>query len=390
MFLLSHKGHWGLKGRLARCSLFGVLWLAYQKGVNQISKVAKNTSVIEINGNKYDAVTGQVVGAVRRVADQVKPATGVIDGFIRRPSTKRAPRADGSPKAQNITRQLQKSKTLMRRAVAKPKMATESNLRARSPGPKPGQLLRAKVVAQSTRVSRFSNPLNSNRSMRHDAVSGQVLPPSAGGSRGAATTAATVPSLVASISSSNLERLLDDALFKADSHREMLRRQLAGNGPIGRIKLMPKWLSIGSSLLVVLLLGAFFAWQNIPQVSMRLAANKAHVSAAVPAYTPTGFKFASPVSSTAKAVTIQYKAGTDNSQKFSISQQASNWDSSTLASTVGSKSSQVQTAQVNGNTVYIYGSSNNATWVNHGVLNTLTDQAGLTSDQILKIAGSMQ
>jgi hypothetical protein len=40
---------------------------------------------------------------------------------------------------------------------------------------------------------------------------------------------------------------------------------------------------------------------------------------------------------------------------------------------------------VAGNTVYIYGARNDAAWVNNGVLYTIKDYAGLTSDQIIKI-----
>ncbi|HXY17956.1 MAG TPA: DUF4367 domain-containing protein [Candidatus Nitrosopolaris sp.] len=356
--------------------------------------MAKNTSIIELNGNKYDAVTGQLLGAVKRVAGQVKPVAGVIDGFVRKPvAAIAAKQPTPGRKVQKAGRRPQKSRTLMRGAVAKYAEARKTvpglRLKARSDRPKAGQLLRAKVVGRTDRISRFGAAGNV---MKSEALVGQVLPPAvARSSRGSssASSAQAMPSLVASISPHRLERLLDEALLRADSHREMLKRQLAGNSPWGRIKLMPRWLSVGASLLVVLLLGGFFAWQNIPQVSMRVAASKAHISAAVPAYTPSGFRFAAPASNIAKAVTISYQAAGDSGQKYSISQQASSWDSSTLASSVNSQSDQVQTSQVNGTTVYIYGSDNNAAWVDNGILHTLKDQANLSVDQIKDIVGSM-
>jgi hypothetical protein len=366
--------------------------------------VSKNssTSIIEINGKRYDAVTGQLIGAVKRVARQVKPAVGVIDGFVRRPSGRKTTNqtirsAPQQRHVQNIQRQPQKSQTLMRRAVARYTQVLASNdnprPKARSTKLRPSQTLRAKTVAQNDKVNRFGNPLNTAKAiMKNTPLVGQVItrPTALTAPQSGVVAASTqaMPSLVASVSPRNLERLLDEALTRADYHKDMIRRQLAGNSLWGRIKLMPRWLSIGVSSLVVLLLGSFFAWQNIPQVSMRLATNEAHVSASIPSYTPVGFAIAVPVSHTNKAVTIEFKSSEDSSQTFSITQQASNWDSSTLAASVGAKSDQVQTS--NGTTVYIYGANNNASWVNRGVLHTLSDQAGLSSDQIRSIADSMQ
>ena len=123
---------------------------------------------------------------------------------------------------------------------------------------------------------------------------------------------------------------------------------------------------------------------------MRVEASEAHVSAAVPSYTPLGYSFAAPVSHSGQAVTIKFTSSDNSAQNFSITQKTSNWDSATLAANIGSESAQVQTSQINGTTVYIYGASNNASWVNHGVMHTLDNHAGLSSDQILKIAGSTQ
>jgi hypothetical protein len=368
--------------------------------------VSKNTSVIEINGNRYDAVTGQLVGVVKKMTGQVSPASRVMDGFIKKPAdakifSKHLSKLPAKKVVANSAgRQPQKSQTLMRSAVAKYAEArtaiSGSQSKAHSLRPKPGRIVRAETVPKNSKVHRFGGPLFAARSiMKNTPVVGQVMP-RAGGSATAsssamvAASAQPLPNLVASLSPHHLERLLDEALTRADYHKDLLRRQLAGNSPWGRIKLMSRWLSLGVSFLVVMLLAGFFAWQNIPQVSMRMAASQTHVSATVPSYRPSGFSFAAPVSHSDKAVTIKYQAGANSAQNYSVTQQNSNWDSTTLAASVGSKSAQVQTSQVNGTTVYIYGTSNNASWVNHGVLSTLNNQADLSSDQILEIAGSMQ
>lgn len=366
--------------------------------------MSKNTSVIEINGNRYDAITGQLIGAVKKMASQVNPAGRVIDGFIKKPSANRASKPDPKVAAkrrvvQNAAHQPQKAQTLMRNAVTRYAQAFTSNNtsqpKARSTSPKPGQVLRAKIVPKNAKVNRFNKPLFATRTTaREDAVTGRVIRPAKlSTTRSASLVAATaqpLPSLVASLSPRRLEYLLDEALTRADYHKDLLRRQLAGNSPWGRIKLMSKWLTVGVSSLVIVLLAGFFAWQNIPQVSMRVAASEAHVSAAVPSYTPLGYSFTAPVSRNGQAVTIKFTSTDNTAQNFSISQQTSNWDSATLAANIGSKNTQVQTSQINGTTVYIYGASDNARWVNHGVLHTLDNHASLSSDQILKIAGSTQ
>jgi hypothetical protein len=47
--------------------------------------VGKTSGVIDINGTDYDIATGRVVGAVKRMAGQVKmpSSSQVIDGFIK-------------------------------------------------------------------------------------------------------------------------------------------------------------------------------------------------------------------------------------------------------------------------------------------------------------------
>jgi hypothetical protein len=189
--------------------------------------------------------------------------------------------------------------------------------------------------------------------------------------------------MIASASHQQLERLLDHALTHASAHKQARRSRTKG---LKRITLAPKWLTLGATSLAVLLVAGFFAWQDIPQVSMRVAATQAHVSATVPAYTPAGYNFVAPASANNNKVTIDYKAPTGS---FAISQQASNWDSSSVAANAAPASTQVQSSQINGTTVYIYGNSNNAEWVNHGVLFNLTDKANLSSDQILKIANGL-
>lgn len=150
---------------------------------------------------------------------------------------------------------------------------------------------------------------------------------------------------------------------------------------------MPKWLTVGASALVLTTAAGLFAWQNIPQVAVKVASSRASVNASAPAYTPEGYRFSAPISYTKGLVTVRYQSA--NGQSYEITQQSSRLDSTSLASTVLSSEANVQTSQVKGNTVYIYGDKNDATWVNNGVRYTIVDNAGLDSNQILRIAGSL-
>ncbi len=120
-------------------------------------------------------------------------------------------------------------------------------------------------------------------------------------------------------------------------------------------------------------------------MSVKLAAFRAHISASVPAYKPSGYALTSPATAKDGAVLLKYTSATDNSQGFDIAQKSSNMTSVSLAQTIVPAGAQVQTSQVGGNTVYIYGQNNDAAWVNNGVLYTISDHAKLSSDEIIKI-----
>jgi hypothetical protein len=195
--------------------------------------------------------------------------------------------------------------------------------------------------------------------------------------------------MVTSASHQKLEQLLDQALARADAHKQARHRQLAKRNLWQRIKFAPRWLSISSSVAIVLLLAGFFIWQNIPQIAMRVAASKAQVNASMPSYVPSGFSYAAPINYSRGAVSIKFKSTGGAARSYTLTQESSSWNSASLLSNAVPAEAQVQTSQVKGTTVYIYGSRNDATWVNRGVRYTLSDNANLNSDQILRIASSL-
>jgi hypothetical protein len=190
--------------------------------------------------------------------------------------------------------------------------------------------------------------------------------------------------MVASASHQKLERLLDHALTNADSHKQAMRYQaarhfwqrrwLAGNR---------RWLVL-LAVLVLIIGGLFVAWQKVPILSVKAAGMKAHLSPSVPAYTPDGYKMAGPAKAVSGTVSIKY-VSSDSAGSYEIIQAQSNLTSNSVGQNVVPKGAAVQTSQVNGNTVYIYGKENDAAWVNDGVLYTIKDHASLSSDELIKM-----
>lgn len=274
----------------------------------------------------------------------------------------------------------------MRGALKKP-AGLSSRVQTLKSGFNPQRELRAKKITKHSGVDRFGSPVNQTVKPKQ-VVHGEVIRRPSGARpaspSGPSSTAMALPSMITSASHQKLERMLDAALTGADAHKQALKRHSARHfwqrpGFLGK----RAWLKITILIIVALSAGSYFAWQKVPQLSLKVASVKTNIKAAVPSYKPEGYSLAAPASTQAGAVVIKYKAP-DSRQGFDISQKPSSLTSTSLAQTVVPAGAQVQTSQVNGNTVYIYG--NDAAWVNNGVLYTIKDHSNLTSDQILNIA----
>jgi hypothetical protein len=373
--------------------------------------VGKSSGVIDINGNQYNAITGQLVGSAKQVIQKAKSSNSFqsIDGFVRKSVTKSdlsAPikkiRSTSALKvdAKKVHQGTQKAETLMRGAVKKPAIPKPSPAN-RAQKAKTGKVLsieptrarRARETSKHTKISRFGQPKAAvepeivqkpNKLNAPGRSTAQTQTPSA------AAKAVAMPSMVTSVSHQHLERLLDQALFRADAHKQALKGRSPNQNLWQKARFAPRWVSAMCILLVLAVIGAFFAWQNIPQFSMKIAANKAHIAASIPAYSPSGFKFSGPISSSKGEVTMKFTANGDTGRNFSISQKNTSWDSaSLLANYVNPVHHNYQTSQVKGTTLYMYGDKNNATWVSNGIWYTINDEANLNSDQLMKIADSM-
>lgn len=346
------------------------------------------SSVVEVNGNRYDAASGQLIGSVKKSAQHLKSsATGVVDGFIRQssaPSRHRKTKTDTPKKpAQSVHKKVERSRTLMRSGVSRPAGKSPGAQTHKVPAAatfhEPAQTHKKSLLARATKQHRHVNRFGHVSNTSHTSTNSSAV-------RTNKTIAAlsTPTSTAAAPTSSQIERLLDQALLA--SHQKP-RKSPGSFGLIDRIRFMPRWLSLGAAVVVLGFISAFLAWQNVPQVAIKVASTRAGVNASIPSYAPEGYSFSAPLSYKKGEVLVRYQK--EAGAGYEISQQASKMDSSSLASTVLAAESNVQTSQVKGTTIYIYGDNSTATWVNNGVKYTLTGQAGLDSNQILKIAGSL-
>lgn len=345
---------------------------------------------IEINGQRYDAVTGALMGNHGALKSVQKP---VVDGFIKRPkhaTTIPVPRGGSlSPTS------AQHAKTLMRSAVKKPttvaaKTAISSQKSAkpiqraivtpRTAATSPYREHRAQQVKKSELVHKFGAPQMPAESIKKIAPL-EVRP-----------APASAPSIsVAATQKEKTADLLDRALEAAQSHNEPfynpkkpIHKRIAK-----KLGISGKVLAISTTVLAGLLIGSFYAYQNVPNLAMRVAAARAGFSAAMPGYSPSGFAFQGPVQYSAGQVIVSFRSNGDASRNYKLTQQTSTWTSDTLLSNfvaVGGK--EYQTYQDRGRTIYIYDGSN-ATWVNGGIWYQIEGNSDLTSAQLVRIAASL-
>lgn len=362
-------------------------------------------SVIELNGQMYDTSTGKLLGAAsaKHSVHKTTPAKAVsqvkhLDGFTRRPgAVKRS--ATAVPPAK-VHQQPQKSKTLMRTAVKKP--VAPAKIHAKAPATtvsgkqavdhkafmapaKPGRVIRATNTPKSTLISKFGAAAAS--------IKTEVLPvkpmPARQDTHVTHQAAPTPPVINHPKQTVAQVDPFQSALEQALSHEQPKAKKAKLHHRVARkLHVSPKIVSLASFTLVALAISGLMAYQNLPELAMRVAATRAGLSASLPSYQPSGYSLAGPIQYQPGQVTINYKSASDD-RSFNVVQKNSSWNSETLLENfVTTTNTPYQTFQSNGRTIYIYG-GNKATWVDGGIWYSIDGQSNLNSDQLLRIAESL-
>ena len=147
-------------------------------------------------------------------------------------------------------------------------------------------------------------------------------------------------------------------------------------------------ISLAGAIAVLLLLGGYLTYCNIPSISTHIAATQAGVSATFPSYQPSGYRLAEPISYQPGSVLMKFAANAAP-QSFTLTQSRSDWDSSAVLANYVLPALGRNFATTASRGLTIYSTNNAAAWVNGGVLYTIKGNATLSSDQVQRIAMSL-
>lgn len=369
-------------------------------------------NVIEINGKKYDAATGKLLSSESESKTESKQATVKSAVSTRAPARtgisvdgmmgKRRPASGTSARA---TKPVQKSQTLMRSAVKKPSPVTKPLTAPVISKAQLGQTKKrqhtAAEIKQNPMISHFGDhnqtgvkvvkkvghlPVKQPTVVRKPAP--HHAPPSISHAAKVGKTASQ-----AAVEKKNLvaAKMIESALASANAHEQppVAHHSIKRRHRIARrLGISARAVAISSTVLAGVLLGGFFAVQNVPNLSMRVAATQAGFDATMPGYNPSGFSFKGPINYSPGQVTVTFRSNTD-SREYELTQRASNWNSEALlANFVLENKQPYQAYEDRGRTLFIYGKSN-ATWVDNGIWYQVEGSSQLSTEQLIRIAASM-
>lgn len=202
-------------------------------------------------------------------------------------------------------------------------------------------------------------------------------------------TAAPAPSTPRHTPASVLkQQAIAKALHDAPSHHKQAPEHHTPRPPRSRKAQLGRALSVASASLGILVLGGYFTYLYMPNISVRVAAAQTGVDATYPSYRPTGYSLDGPIAYNNSEVKLNF-ASNAGDQTFAVTQASSRWDSSAVLENYvkPAAGNSYITTRDNGLTIYTY--DGKAAWVNNGVFYTIDGSAHLPDEQIRRIATSM-
>lgn len=299
---------------------------------------------VTINGQRYDAVTGMPVAtAPKRVVDKKPTQSSQVhrtpqrsQTLVRRAAKKPMPALKGQGRSMDIARSTKIARFAPHPVAPKPVQAAKSDIAAR---PHP-VVAKAHIAHEQRHVTASKPAAKSAQTIKEDAIVAAL---------------ATPP-----------PKPVKKSFFKRH----------------------PRFISVGSIIAIVALLGGYLTYVNMPGLSVRVASAQAGIEASYPDYRPDGYSLSGPVTFSDGEVTMKFVANT-GTRSFSITQEESSWDSSAVLNNIvkDAVGDKYITSQERGLTIYTY--SGNAAWVNAGILYTIEGDAPLSGEQIRRIATSL-
>jgi len=344
----------------------------------------RGKQTLVINGKVYDAVTGLPVAAPEKVVH--KEATVVKPAPVPAAPVAEHDHVRHAKHARNAHASTKKSATLHRQFLAKPAGAAHVGTARRKPA--------TGHVERSPQISKFAahpQPITKPAKRatavpRLDITPVKNKPAAIVAQKHALVTPSTpVKKISPALSSRSVkEQLIADRLASVDTPTSSAPKKKRGS----LFAKQPRRLSIVTASLAVMVLGGYFTYLNMPALSVRVAAAQADVAATFPDYNPDGYRFNGPVAYAPGQVAIDFVAN-GGTGKYTVTEQKSTWDSQAVYDNIVAKvadDSYVTNSQ-QGLTIYTF--KGEAAWVNKGILYTISGDAPLSNEQLLRIAGSL-
>ena len=345
---------------------------------------------ITIKGNVYDAETGNILDAQRSARTPAAAASNFHSGT-------------------------QKSHTLQRKYIKKPRTidsvapvraatpagikensAARSSQRLAAERSTPPQIIRrskrtrrVQDIRRSSNIAHFAKATTTTKpSVKHPAT--PETPDIAPTTNQLEQTARQRQAIIKQQQTRSVlpSQVIKQQAIQEATDKMLTRQQRKEVKPTKNFSLWRRLVSVGSTAIAVLLLGAYFTYINMPALSTRIAASQAGINASYPNYQPSGYSLNGPVAYQQGSVIMKFAANGSN-ENFTLVQTRSEWDSSAvLENYIKPKSrDKYTTTAANGLTIYSYGT--HAAWVNAGILYTVDGNAELAPEQIQKIAASL-
>ncbi len=357
------------------------------------------SNVIEINGRKYDASTGQLLKTAspkspKKVDGFAKPTKSTSKkGSVLTPAEVKNEVRKRAAHAHEVHKKTKKSKTLVRASTTKPKPKAKK------------KSFRSKILTSATAITQ--GPADTAKTEHAATVSKDLEKVASnvrqspkiskfytGDIQASSKDNQTVKSVSKAKKVPRKEQLIATQMAKVDTTAAPAQKK-AKKGAVKRaaakVKKSPKFTTIAATIAVALMLFGYVTYLNIPNMALRVAAVKAGFDANMPGYSPGGYSFAGPVAYSPGQITIKFNSNTDD-RSYDITQRQTSWDSKSLLDNFVKKEvasdSLYSTVYDRGLTVYIYNGSN-ASWVNGGIWYTVSGDSLLSSEQLLRIAASL-
>lgn len=342
----------------------------------------KNTLVI--NGKVYDAITGLPVAAPDAVPTPARATITVTDQAVAPAEVKAIARARSPHHAASAHRTTRRSATLRRDVLKKPTAQTQTSS------------IRRKVqighVAKSEHISHFAahpQPLQRqsapNTAKRHDITPAKHAAPAIVRHTHAKVTKPVNTPQPALSSRALKEHLIAERLASVETPRGTHTTHSKRRSLFAR---QPRVASLITASFAVMVLGGYLTYLSMPGLSVRVAAAQADVAATFPDYHPDGYRFTGPVAFAPGQVAINFEAN-GGTTGYTVTEQKSSWDSQAVYDNIVAQAgnSNYVTNSQQGLTIYTF--DGDAAWVNKGILYTVSGDAPLSNEQLLRIASSL-